>query len=233
MQRVWSWSIVALGLIGCAKPDAGTGTPVLAPAPASGTTASTGDATLVVVGRVRVSATRDGHVGQVTVSRVVRGALGSRTGFVSEPLPLDEGAEGVLFLVPEGEGLRLLPLEGRLVTPVAQAEDLLASAPPPPPPVPSAYDSDLATVRSFDQQAPWTPQSQPPKVEAARVFAEIVWIGRTEDEVLRLLGAPMQRSEKAVGTVWEYAYHSGEHGIVRWLVMNEGRVTSMFVVPTQ
>lgn len=59
---------------------------------------------LIIVGNLRIAATRDGHVGTIHVSEVLFGKLAAKDiHFISEPWAL-EGKERIWFLTPEQTG---------------------------------------------------------------------------------------------------------------------------------
>jgi len=92
---------------------------------------------------------------------------------------------------------------------------------------------DLALVRSFNgsQQA-----ASAEIMEAAlRVFDQTDFIGLTPEAVEELLGPAVLPKSPARQLTWEYYYHNGESGVVRWLVFDSTgtKVVSVIPIPTQ
>ncbi len=205
------------------------------PASAGPATTTMPDASVVVVGRAQIDATRDGHIGIIEVDQVLRGAAGYAVAFVSEPLPLTEGERRVFFLAPEAgsDAMRLLAVDGGLDSDPSLAATLVTEPAPTPAAVDPRYETDLATMRKHDQRD-WSPAAAAAMEAAVRVFGEIAWIGRRASEVESLIGPPMSRSPQPDGGErWEYAFHIGEIGTMRSLMLGDGRVTSMLVLRTQ
>jgi hypothetical protein len=58
---------------------------------------------LIVVGTLRITATRDGHRGFIRISEVLYGKVATKEiPFISPPLHLSEGIERIWFLTTEG-----------------------------------------------------------------------------------------------------------------------------------
>ncbi len=92
----------------------------------------------------------------------------------------------------------------------------------------SALEREMAVMRAHDQHV-WN-QTSDPAMDAARdVFAKVDFVGKTGAEVTAMIGAPM----KVEGGVWQYYFHDGEQGVVRWLHFDGPRVAHVQTVPTQ
>lgn len=95
----------------------------------------------------------------------------------------------------------------------------------------NGLDSELDLLRSHDQTRYRAGRGV---LEAAqRVFDELELVGRTDAEVERLLGPPVRKAPDRGRTRWEYVFHDGEQGVVRWVYVDAGRVERCQRVPTE
>ena len=92
----------------------------------------------------------------------------------------------------------------------------------------ATLDRELATMRAHDQKV-WNPSSGPAMDAARDVFDKIDFVGKTDAELTAMIGAPM----KIDAGVWQYYFHNGEMGVVRWFHFDHGRVARVQVVMTQ
>lgn len=90
---------------------------------------------------------------------------------------------------------------------------------------------DLAALRAHDQAAF---RASPQVLDAAqRVFAEVRLEGRASDDVVQLLGSPLEKGRIDGYETWIYSYHNGEAGVVRRLWFDRGKVSEVELIPTQ
>lgn len=93
-----------------------------------------------------------------------------------------------------------------------------------------SLEADLAIMRAHDQSQ-WGPPAEPAIESARRVFAAVHFEGMTTAEVVRLIEPPMTKEEG--DSVWTYAFHDGEAGVIRRLHIADGKVASVQTVMTQ
>lgn len=183
------------------------------------------EATVVVVGCASVSS-REPRRGSIEVDRVLRGAAGFRLDIVVD-FDLVEGERQLFFLRGSTEPLRVVR-----VAPMSLMESLVEAQHPEPGPLPQEVLDLLAVMRDHDQSERG-PSAGPAMDAAFEAFERGVWVGRSRAELLELLGPPHSERTHGDRLLWEYVYHNGEQGAVRWLELVEGRVVMMWLVRTE
>jgi hypothetical protein len=191
-------------------------------------------AELVVRGRAHVAATRDGHLGSIAVDAILLGIAPMDIGFVSVPVRVDEDQPAIYLLRREGDRYRAIEQDDRLGLDVALEPAIiahLAQAPAPRAAWDAAIRAHAADLDTFRRGAgkPWTPAEAPAVAAAAKVFAEIPWIGIDSAAVRQHLGP----ADEVKGDTWQYIRHQGEAGQIRVLHFAGDRVIRIEVHRTQ
>jgi len=93
---------------------------------------------------------------------------------------------------------------------------------------PTGFATELATFRAAAGK-PWSPANQPAIDAAEIVFAQIAWIGMTNETVTAALGKP----DEVAGDRWRYIRHNGESGVIRVLRFDADRVRAVEIHKTQ
>ena len=92
----------------------------------------------------------------------------------------------------------------------------------------TTLDRELATMRAHDQHV-WNLSAMPAMHAASDVFAKLDFVGKTSPELTAMIGVPM----KVEAGIWQYYFHNGEAGVVRYFHFDRGRVSRMHVMLTR
>jgi hypothetical protein len=190
-------------------------------------------ADVIVEGRATVTATRDGHLGQITVRAVIAGVAPLAMDFASAPYDVPEAGVYFLTLDPASGRYRMIDDGKRIGAPVTWADAIGAAAPAPDRAVIEDATAQLAdaiaTFRAASGQ-PWSPSQAPAVEAAAAIFERLPIAGRPVEEVRATLGEP--DTTYPDGSI-EYIRHQGEVGVIRRLRVVGGRIVGMEIHLTQ